>query len=347
MDTSATTVPMHFVHNLFQGLSTSLIRRKSFLSQAKIPLFLLEAPHGRVTVLQFARLYRLLANEYDDETPGFFSRPLRGGTLKYLCLSIMDAPNLQVALHRFSQFFRLILDDAAYQLVVSDEVASMRFIEKAVPQGDRVLVHELMLKLVHGMASWLIAEKIPPLKISCAYHQPQHSHEYLYFYPGEVAFDQPWTAIHFDRKFLRKPIRQSKQQLSDFLQKAPADWMYVSFSEQLLAHRVRDHLSASEQISAVIQQVAQALHLSVRTLSRRLAAEGTHFQAVKDEVRRDFAIQQLTSSSVSLAVLAGQLGFEDLASFNRAFRNWTGSTPGTYRRGRLKETKPLHIDSSV
>lgn len=96
---------------------------------------------------------------------------------------------------------------------------------------------------------------------------------------------------------------------------------------------MRDHLSESEQIGSAIQQVAQALHLSVRTLSRRLAAEGTHFQAVKDEVRRDIAIQQLTSGSASLVVLAGQLGFEDLASFNRAFRKWTGSTPGTYRRG--------------
>lgn len=75
MDTSSTTVPMHFVHNLFQGLTTSTAQRKQFLAQAEIPFFLLEAAHGRVTVLQFARLYRLLANEYDDETPGFLVDP--------------------------------------------------------------------------------------------------------------------------------------------------------------------------------------------------------------------------------------------------------------------------------
>lgn len=336
MNATSTTVPMHFVHNLFQGIPATAARRKQFLSQANIPFFLLEAPYGRVTVLQFARLYRLLANEHDDETPGFFSRPLRGGTLKHLCLSLLDAPNLHIALHRFSQFFRLILDDAHYQLVVSDKAATVRFIENSTPQGNRVLVHELMLKLVHGMASWLIAEKIPPIKISCAYQQPLHSHEYLYFYPCEVAFDQSWTAIHFDRQLLRKPIRQSKQHLKDFLQKAPADWIYVSFGEQLLAHRVREYLSEANQAGAVIQQVAQALHMSVRTLSRRLAAEGTQFQAVKDKVRRDFAIQQLTNSSISLVVLSEQLGFEDHASFNRAFRKWTGSTPGTYRRGLLQ-----------
>lgn len=332
MDSFSATLPIQFVHNLFQGLMTSEARRKRYLLQAGIPFFLLEAPHGRVTVAQFARLYRLLVDELDDETPGFFSRPLRGGTLKFLCLGLLDAPNLQVALHRYCQFFHVLLDEVAYQLVVDGKQASLRFIEKIPPQGNRVLVHELMLKLVHGIASWLIAEKIPPLKISCAYSQPQHSSEYLYFYPGEVAFDQPWTAIHFDRALLRKPVRQTKQQLSGFLQKAPADWIYVSFGERLLAHRVRDYLG-QQQAGATVQQVATALHLSVRTLSRRLAAEGTHFQAVKDEVRRDLAVQQLTSSDLPLATLSGQLGFEDLASFNRAFRNWTGSTPGSYRRG--------------
>ena len=169
MHTASTTVPIHFVHNLFQGIATTLAQRKHFLAQANIPFFLLEAPHGRVTVLQFAHLYRLLANEYDDETPGFFSRPLRGGTLKYLCLSLLDAPNLRVALHRFSQYFRLLLDDAHYQLQINNNEVTMRFIENALPQGNRVLVHELMLKLVHGIAAWLTTEKIPPLRISCAY----------------------------------------------------------------------------------------------------------------------------------------------------------------------------------
>ena len=333
MHTASTTVPMHFIHSLFQGIPATTTQRKHFLAQANIPSFLLDAPHGRVTAEQFAQLYRLLASEYDDETPGFFSRPLRGGTLKFLCLSLLDAPNLQVALHRFSQYFRLLLDDVGYQMVINDNEAIMCFLERAPLPSNRILAHELMLKLVHGIASWLTTEKIPPRKISCAYPQPQHSHEYLYLYPCEVVFEQPCTAIHFDRKLLKKPIRQTKQNLGDFLRKAPADWIYVSFGERLLAHRVRDYLSDLDRIGAVTQQVAEAFHMSVRTLSRHLATEGTSFQAIKDEVRRDFAIQQLTGSSVLLSVLAGQLGFEDLASFNRAFRKWTGSTPGSYRHG--------------
>lgn len=84
--------------------------------------------------------------------------------------------------------------------------------------------------------------------------------------------------------------------------------------------------------SASVNDVAQALHMSVRTLARRLANEGTHFQAVKDEFRRDVAIQALIRSERSLPTIADELGFQDMACFSRAFKTWTGNSPAAYRR---------------
>ena len=73
--------------------------------------------------------------------------------------------------------------------------------------------------------------------------------------------------------------------------------------------------------------------MSASTVQRRLATEGTSFQALKDELRRDLAIVRLNTSQVALATLADELGFADSAAFQRAFKGWTGSAPGTYRRG--------------
>jgi AraC-like DNA-binding protein len=64
-----------------------------------------------------------------------------------------------------------------------------------------------------------------------------------------------------------------------------------------------------------------------------LAANGTSFQALKDQLRRDLAIVRLSTSTVPLAGLAEALGFADSAAFQRAFKSWTGSAPGAYRRG--------------
>lgn len=326
------TVSRHFVGELFQGVPGMAAERASLLRRAGISPRLLESPHGRVTVEQFATLYRLLVNACDDETPGFFSRPLRGGTLKLLCLSLLEAPTLKVALHRYRLFFRILLDDFGYEVSHGDDLVRIGLVEHRPPAGSRILVHELMLKLLHGIASWMIARKIPPITLECAYPQPEHSADYRYFYPGRLLFERPQTAIYFDLAVLDEPIRQTKRHLGAFLQRAPADWFYVSFEERLLSHRVREHLTRHGAYAAGVAEVAAALHMSVRTLSRRLAAEGTRFQAVKDECRRDVAVQVLTRSDQPLAGIAERLGFEDQACFSRAFRAWTGDTPAAYRR---------------
>lgn len=84
-----------------------------------------------------------------------------------------------------------------------------------------------------------------------------------------------------------------------------------------------------------VDAVAQQLHYSVRTLCRRLEAEGTTFQAIKDEVRRDVAIQRLTRSDDAIAAIAYDVGFDNPTAFHRAFRHWTGSTPAAYRHTKL------------
>ncbi|MCL7928393.1 AraC family transcriptional regulator [Halomonas llamarensis] len=339
---------MHFVRSLFDGLPQEATWQKRWLKRAGISPFLLGSSHGRVTVEQFATLYRLLVNEYDDETPGFFARPLRGGTLKLLCLSVLEAPTLKVALYRYTLFFHILLDDFAYDYRVEGDLARIALIEKQPLNGNRVLIHELMLKLFHGIASWLIARKIPPAMMECAYTQPPHSADYLYFYPGKVAFDCPQTVFYFDRALLEEPIRQTKRHLGEFLKRAPADWFYVSFEDRLFSHRVREYLAKEylmkeylvpqPSATANVKEVSEALNMSVRTLSRRLTVEGTHFQAVKDELRRDMAVEALTRSNEPLVSIAEGLGFEDQACFSRAFRAWTGNSPAAYRRATVMPT---------
>jgi AraC-like DNA-binding protein len=82
------------------------------------------------------------------------------------------------------------------------------------------------------------------------------------------------------------------------------------------------------------EAVARALHVSVRTLQRKLVATGTTFREVADTVRRRIAEEYLSDRHVSTAEVAFLLGFSDQSSFTRAFRRWTGESPGRWRRRR-------------
>ena len=72
--------------------------------------------------------------------------------------------------------------------------------------------------------------------------------------------------------------------------------------------------------------------MSARTLHRRLEDEGSSFQAIKDGLRRDVAINSLAKSRQAVAEIAAELGFADPAAFYRAFVRWTGVAPAHYRK---------------
>jgi AraC-like DNA-binding protein len=82
-----------------------------------------------------------------------------------------------------------------------------------------------------------------------------------------------------------------------------------------------------------MQQVATSLHMTTRTLRRKLLEEGTNFQQLKDNIRRDIAIQYLSRPDMSIATIGQILGFCEPGAFTRAFKKWTKMAPSTYRKG--------------
>ncbi|HUH59618.1 MAG TPA: AraC family transcriptional regulator [Candidimonas sp.] len=332
MSPQTKTVPVRFVTDLIDAVAKKPGFDPGCIRRASIAPALLRQPGARVTIEQFADLYRLLAIQFDDETPGIFSRPLRNGTFKFLCLGMLGAKDLRIALHRFSGFFRLVLDELQFDVSTEDSVTRIALVERT-PLGERrVLGLELMLMLVQGVASWLIQRRIPFLRIDLAYPAPAHAADYADLYPGPAYFGQGITALYMSSGLLHEPIRQDKAALATFLRNAPMDWFYVSVSDRPFTHRVKDRLQDSPGAAQTVDTMARHLHLSPRTLARRLAAEGTRFQAIKDGWRRDAAIARLTKSDDPVAAIGASLGFEDPTAFNRAFKEWTGSTPNAYRK---------------
>lgn len=94
------------------------------------------------------------------------------------------------------------------------------------------------------------------------------------------------------------------------------------------------------------EQTARALGLHARTLQRRLRDEGSSFEKIKDDARRDWAASLLAQPSVSLSQIALMLDYADASAFSRSFRRWFGETPRTYR-AKLKSGHPSQRQSRV
>lgn len=328
---SFSTVPIDFVRQLLAGVCLDASCRERLLQESAIAPALLDEDAARVTTEQFATLYQRLARELDDELPGMFSRPARAGTFKFLCLSVLEARNLRTALYRFTRFFHITLDDVGFEMSRQGSLTRVALVPRPAGAAANTFAQEILLRLVHGVISWLAGRKMPLARVDLAFPRPAHAADYGTLYPGPAHFNQPVTALHFDTALLEGPIRQDQRSLAEFMRRAPGDWLFNSFPERLVSHGVREHLHAHLATATGIEDVAKAMHVSVRTLSRRLREEETSFQAIKDELRRDVAIERLTKTATPLAVIGAELGFDSAATFHRAFKVWTGSTPGAYR----------------
>ena len=333
---AAASIPIVFVHGMLSGLlareDATNINARALLAEVGIAVGLLEQPSACITADQYARLLRLLMARFNDEALGFFSRPLRPGTLALLTRSALGGPTLDVALRRFARAFRLLQDDLAIDVVNAGELTGvvLRFTDPTAPHP--VFLHELFLRVLWRLMAWLVGGRLQIQRFDFAFDRPAHADSYEKLFPGPVLFNQQHSAFWVHTPYLRDPVRRDEAALRSFLANAQIHIVLPYRGEESLATRMRALLLHAQPRWPELDECASVLHMATSTLQRRLASENTSFRAIKDGLRRDTAIARLNSSRVPLARLAEELGFGDSAAFQRAFKTWTGVSPGSLRR---------------
>jgi len=304
----------------------------SALAQAQIPPELLHQHNGRITAAQMETISGLAMQELDDEALGWFSRRLPWGSYGLLCRASLTAPSLGVALKRWCRHHRLLTDDLLYRLTVSDGIAELSLEEKRDLGPMREFCLITSLRFVLGYACWLIDSRIALTETGFGFKAPAHADVYpLLFSPGPVHFESPWTGIRFDARYLDLAPRRDESSITQMLKHALPLTVLKYRRDRLLAQRVRECFRREIHSASAL---AEELNLSLRTLYRQLHEEGTTLQALKDEARRNRAIELLRRTERPIKQIARAVGFRNEKSFARAFQSWTGSAPSTYRAGR-------------
>lgn len=285
----------------------------------------------RVTLNQIVSLYQLAAVETGDEMMGLWSRPIRPRALQHLLTSVRESTSLASALFRFSTFWNLLLDDYQFALIETEGLLTLRLEPRSAQTAQR-FGHMLILKLAHGLLSWLARYEVPVAGVGFAFEQPVFEEDYAVIFPTTVQFGHTATSISFSLEDLGTVQARPSADLDRFLENAPRDWIFTRSQQHTQALRVRTFLSQTKWSNANLMGAASAMHMTPRTLIRKLEADGTTFQAIKDALRRDIAIRHLQTGQHSVEAIAHEVGFSSAANFHKAFQRWTGNTPSSYRR---------------
>jgi len=201
--------------------------------------------------------------------------------------------------------------------------------------GDRLPAarQSMEASLAYSLAfcRWMTGQPIKPLQVLFQGPPPADLKPFEQVFQGPLRFNADHYGLLFERADMDMPLPTANESLAQLHDRFAGEYL-ARFADTRVTHAARQVLCRLlPQGEPKREAVAQALHLSQRTLQRRLQEEGGSFQQLLDDTRRELAQQYLAQPGLSLLEVAYLLGFADPSNFFRAFRRWFGLTPGEYR----------------
>lgn len=300
------------------------------LNQAEIPLELFNAPKARISVSTYAKLWTEIANVMDDEFFGMDSHPMRRGCYKLLSKMVMHTDTLRNAIEQILQYFNFILDDFSSKLIIDENYAYIVITNKL--QNKRMFCYATYIMLIHSLICWLADQRIILNQLQLKCDPPQDDQDYRVRFCEKISYNADENYLQFDANYLNIQIKRDQKSWYEFIKNSPEN-LLIRFKNPLaLSSIIRKQLLSISPCEWVeLSELAQQLNISEATFQRRLKNEGMSYQQLKNDIRRDMAIDLLTQSSDSLQDISDQLNFQDVSAFHRAFKKWVGVSPGAYR----------------
>ncbi|WP_250509156.1 AraC family transcriptional regulator ligand-binding domain-containing protein [Caballeronia sp. GACF4] len=172
----------------------------------------------------------------------------------------------------------------------------------------------------------------PPVKACFSYPAPAHADIYPKYLGCPCYFDQPQCELVYDSAILDRKPQLAHKLTAALLQETCDRLIGQAKTSSGVSGEVYQVLMSTPGVFPGMEAVAESMHLTTRTLRRRLDEEGTSFVAIVDDVKRSLALEYLKTTKMSTDDVAMLLGFSDAANFRRALKRWTGKGPGELRR---------------
>lgn len=237
---------------------------------------------------------------------------------------------LEEALFSLNRYNKLIVN--AIELMRIEQLSDRVCLSWSHDPDRDSIVLELGIAIMMQFTRQLVNQPLQIFQINLIKPDIPTHRRYQEFFGCPVQFGQQQTSIIFPAKNLHIPIVKPDKTLLAILQQQ-ADIALQSLPRlDDFMHQVHQQLAWQCQSGQpTIDQLAKAMHLSVRTLQRRLTEYDMTFQMVLDKVRNQLCNQYLTQH-IQLSDIAQLLGYSDQSAFTRAFKRWTGTTPLQQRR---------------
>ena len=293
---------------------------------------LLNKPGARVPSTLVNRLWAKASEIIDDPCFGLkankYWHPSYFHALGYAWLA---SHTLRDALNRFIRYLRIVSekiflkleeDPDGLSLVCSFERLGMR-VPAQIDMGMAMSIH--ICRLNYG-------EDLKPVAVDIMHAAPPCAGEYFALFKAPVQFSADRDRMTFSFADADKYLIGANPQLARLNDQVMIDYLGKLNKDDIIDRVTSAIVDMLPSGGVVDEKVAETLHMSVRSLQRRLKEVGTTFRTLLDTVRKDLASTYVHDPDIELAEVAFLLGFSDQSAFSRAFRRWTGHSPSETRK---------------
>jgi AraC-like DNA-binding protein len=308
------------------------IETADLLEQAEIAREFLEDPDARIPADKVLGIWDALRERTGDPTLQLAApATLPFGAYRVIDYIVAASETVGEGIERFARFFGLIAEGVTLRICRDGNGHRLCLTTaegRAVPPVyvDYVfaaLVTRIRMRIRPGLRVRRVELRRP---------EPPATAPYTRVFDAPVHFDAPADQLCFDADEWNATTEGADAALARLLEEHARVLARRVTSASGFRADVEKAIASTPGAAGSAADVAGTLNVSVRTLQRKLVENGTTFREVSDTVRRRLAEGYLANATVSIAEVAFLLGFSDQSSFNRAFRRWTGESPGRWRR---------------
>jgi AraC-like DNA-binding protein len=266
----------------------------------------------------------------------------RGTGFGVLYYVVRNSTTVGVALRRLVDHYHVTSTLARAELVEAPDAARLNLLQHSYLSGPfRQIISAFWTISNVTVLGQLLGDGVAPARVGLELPRPVLDEDFQVFENAlrcQIDFASRISTIAIEPSLLARNIID-RDPAVEAAMLSHVEEVGGPLSADDTADRVRRHfMSGLRTGEPTIETVARHLRTTSRTLQRRLSNEGTSFTQVLDEARREMALSHMRGRRATIDEVAFLLGFEKPTSFHRAFKRWTGVTPGEFRR----QSMPTH-----
>ena len=332
MDPTEYSVSAEYLALLLDVLSRRGVPTETLLADTRIEPGCWRDPQARITAQDFEVVAtRAMALSGEPWLGWELGASMTLSSHGYLGYAAMSSATLGEALELAVKYFRTRSTLVQLETFTDGDMAVMQ-INELLALGDLApLIMESLFSSFHFMGEKLVPglDVIGELRFS--YPEPDYFARMRPVMPVPVYFDCAYNQMRFPVERMQYPLQFADPRLARMAaDQCEQEMASIKLPPPLLGQVRRIILGGGGRFPGV-EEVAGELHMSSRTLKRKLQQLGTSYQEVLDGLRKGLAVEYLTQSEKTVDEIAMTLGYSDASNFARAFRRWTARSPSDYR----------------